>query len=274
MAASDPNDRLRRELGNGSERPGREARLLVLVVSVSLAVLFVLARFRFPAADITVVTPSAAPLAGLAARATFDDMASTMADVLARVSGSIAVVQLEAPEVKPRRGEPVPAPVPARWVPALRVSDDLAIAYAPTGWHPVAGLNLDGPVTLVASDARTQTALVRVPAAGAFPDGLAGALSGFTGLAYAAVVDATPAGASVQPRFLGRVYTTTDEGWPQPEFSIAGQDAPGPGHLIFGINGRLIGLVSGAVDAPRLLTADALQALVGRLRAAPEAGKP
>ena len=49
MATNEPNDRARRELGNGSGRPGRESRLLMLVVGVSLAVLFVLARFRFSA---------------------------------------------------------------------------------------------------------------------------------------------------------------------------------------------------------------------------------
>lgn len=272
MAANGPNDSVRRDVSNGNERPGRESRLLVLVVGVSLAVLFVLARFRFPASDITVVTPSAAPLAGLAARATFDDMAGTMSDVLARVSGAIAVIELEPPEVKGRRGEPVPPEPSSRWVPALRVSDDLAIAHVPAGWRPVAGLNLDGGVELVAAEAHTQTGLVRVPAAGAFPDGLAGAVNGFSGLAYAAVVDATPVGASVQPLFLGRVYAIAEVGWPQPTFGIAGQSAPAPGNLVFGINGRLIGLVTGAPESPRLLMLDALQALVAQLK--PAAGGP
>jgi hypothetical protein len=243
----------------------------MLVVGVSLAVLFVLAKFRFPASDITVVTPSAAPLAGLAARATFDDMAGTMSDVLARVSGAIAVIELAPPETKPTRGEPVPAPAGSRWVPALRVAEDLAIAHVPAGWRVMAGLNLDGPAELLGADARTETGLVRVPAAGAFPDGLAGAFTGFSGLAYAAVVDATPAGPSVQPVFLGRVYAITDPGWPQPAFGIAGQNAPAPGNLVFGINGRLIGLVTGTPDAPRLLPAETLQTLVGQLRAVPTA---
>ncbi len=255
-----------------ADRPGRESRLLVLVVGVSLAVLFVLARFRFPASDITVVTPSAAPLAGLAARATFDDMAGTMSDVLARVSGAIAVIEVAPPEAKPRRGEAAAAPATLRWVPALRVAEDVAIAHVPSGWRVVAGLNLDGPVELVAADPRTQTGLVRVPAAGGFPDGLAGAVTGFTGLTYAAVVDATPAGPSVQPLFLGRVYGIDDPGWPQPAFGIAGQSAPAPGNLVFGINGRLIGLVTGDADMPRLLPAETLQALVGQLRATPPPG--
>jgi hypothetical protein len=131
----------------------------------------------------------------------------------------------------------------------------------------MAGLNLDGPAEMIAADPRTETALIRVPAAGAFPDGLSGALAGFAGLAYAAVVDATPVGPSVQPLFLGRVYPIVDEGWPQPAFGIAGQGAPAPGNLVFGINGRLIGLVTGQADAPRLLPAETLQKLLAQLRA-------
>jgi hypothetical protein len=63
-------------------------------------------------------------------------------------------------------------------------------------------------------------------------------------------------------------------GWPQPAFGIAGQGAPAPGALVFGINGRLIGLVTGAPDAARLLTADALQNLVGQLKANPGVTRP
>lgn len=274
MAVNDPNEGVRRELGNDSRRPGRESRLLVLVVGVSLAVLFVLARFRFPASDLTVVTPSAAPLAGLAARATFDDMAGTMSDVLARVSGAIAVIEIAPPESRPKRGEPVPATSAPRWVPALRVADDVALAHVPAGWQPVTGLNLDGPVQLVAADPRTQIGLVRVPAAGAFPDGLAGAVVGFTGLSYAAVVDATPAGPSVQPLFLGRVYPIPEVGWPQPVSGIAGQSRPAPGNLVFAINGRLIGLVTGTADDARLLSAEALQTLIGQFRPAAGGAKP
>jgi len=274
MAANGLNDRGRRELGNPPERPGRESRLVVLVIGVSLAVLFLLARFRFPASDISVVTPSAAPLAGLAARATFDDMAGTMSDVLARVSGAIAVIEI-APDTRAKRAESVSAQVPpSRWVPALRVSEDVAIAHVPTGWRPISGLNLDGPVELVAVDAHTQTGLVRVPSVGAFPDGLSGAVTAFTGLAYAAVVDATPAGPSVQPLFLGRVYPISDTGWPQPAYGIAGQSEPVTGDLVFGINGRLIGLVTGATDAARLLSAEALGTLIGQLKSAPGGSKP
>jgi hypothetical protein len=119
------------------ERTGRETRLLVLVVIIALGVLVVLARFRFPGSDIGSMSPSPGPLAGLAARATFDDMAETIAGLLKRVSPSIVIVRLEPIEVPapPARGSaaaprqaPPPAPLPEpRLQPALRVRSDLAL---------------------------------------------------------------------------------------------------------------------------------------------------
>jgi hypothetical protein len=256
------------------ERSGRESRLLILVVGVSLAVLFVLARFRFPASDVAVVTPSAAPLAGLAARASFDDMAGTLSDVLARVSGAVAVVELapipQAPpaEARGRRGAPpptAPAPVPSRWTPALRVGSDMAIAYVPDGWKPVSGLDLDGPVELVAADVRTQTAIVRVPSTLSFPDGFAGALRGFVGRAYVAVVGASPGGLSVDPAFIGRIDAVSEATWPQPLLRVSGHADLRSGELVFGVNGRLIGLVTSSMDTTWIVPPETLEALVGQL---------
>jgi hypothetical protein len=45
-----------------------------------VAVLVLLARFRFPASELTAMAPAPGPLAGLAARATFDEMTSSLTD--------------------------------------------------------------------------------------------------------------------------------------------------------------------------------------------------
>jgi hypothetical protein len=256
------------------ERSGRESRLLILVVGVSLAVLFALARFRYPASDVAAVTPNAAPLAGLAARASFDDMAGTLSDVLARVSGAVAVVELAPIPAQPsaadgrgRRGAAPPATpgLPSRWTPALRVGSDRAIAYVPDGWKPVSGLDLDGPVELVASDARTQTALVRVPSTLSFPDGFAGALKGFVGRAYVAAVGAAPGGLSVDPVFIGRIDAVSEAEWPQPLLRVSGHADLRSGELLFGVNGRLIGLVTSSMDTTWIVPPETLEALVAQL---------
>ena len=89
------------------ERWGRETRLLVLIVVVSLAVLLVLARFRFPAASID-VAPSAAPspLANLVSRAAFEDLAEAMASTATRVAPRVVVVRVTAVRPTARTGRP------------------------------------------------------------------------------------------------------------------------------------------------------------------------
>ena len=128
------------------ERSGRETRLLVLVVVVALAVLVLLARFRFPASELTAMTPAPGPLAGLAARATFDEMTSSLTDLLARVAPAITVVPLEktAEPLKNGGGDkgrgakagtdtPAAFAAPARLTPALRLRPDLALVHVPAG---------------------------------------------------------------------------------------------------------------------------------------------
>ncbi|HVB38288.1 MAG TPA: hypothetical protein VND92_07105, partial [Vicinamibacterales bacterium] len=70
----------------GARRPRitRETRLLLLTIGVSVAALLLLARFRFPA-QAPIVNPAPPPLERLAARATYDELATIMAQVQARV---------------------------------------------------------------------------------------------------------------------------------------------------------------------------------------------
>ncbi len=108
-----------KSLMNGSDsRSGRDARLLALVIIVSLAVLLVLARFRFPPSVGAPATPVPGPLERLTARSTYDDLAGSVANVVLRVSGSVLIVQLNAvpePEkpgaAKGRTPAPEPPPV-------------------------------------------------------------------------------------------------------------------------------------------------------------------
>src|SRR6185503_13668043 len=95
---------------NGTqERQGRETRLLVLVVVVSIAVLLLLARLRFPAAELVATAPPPGPLAGLAKQAAFDDLAQTMSALVGRVSQRVLIVELEdvrKPDARPARSAP------------------------------------------------------------------------------------------------------------------------------------------------------------------------
>lgn len=273
---------------DGTEpQTGRETRLLVLVVGVAVLVLLLLAQWQFPGSTMSVVTPGGAPLAGLAARATFDEMAGTMADVIGRVSPlTVAVPLATILEPDPRdaapvrRQAPAPAttpdaanatPVPEAWTLALRVRRDLALAYVPGGLTVMSreGATFD----VVAHDGPRGMWLLRVPPSNAVPDTLSASVRTFPNFSYVAAVTATPVGPTVQPVFVGRSDTVTDPGWSHA--LVPASVAPGvsPGTLVFSLNSRLIGIVVDGERGPMIVPAPAIETLVQALDA-PEGTTP
>lgn len=261
---------------NGIEpRSGRETRLLVLVVGVAVAVLLLLARWRYPESALSVVTPSAAPLASLAARATFDEMTGTMADVLARVSPLTVVVpfepvKAEAPARRSVRGVPdaPAADEPVTTMLGVRVRRSVAIVYAREGMAP---RGADGtPLEIVAHDPSRNVMLVRVSDAAAEPDTLSASVRTFPGLSYMAAVDATSVGPSIQPVFVGRPDTVVDPRWSHPLVPASNIQGLTPGVFVFALTGRLAGLVVATAAGPMIVPAPALETLVQAL----ESGSP
>ena len=253
------------------ERTGRETRLLVLVVIIALGVLVILARFRFPASDLTTVSPSSGPLAGLAARATFDDMAESISGLLNRVSPSIIVVRLEPIEPPPpARGTPAsrqpPPPLPeARLQPALRVRSDLALVQLPAGMRPVPAPGLVGPIEIVVHDTTRALALVRIVSGSESPVSTPAGVDGFTGMVYAGLIEATSGGATVRPVFVGRVDPSSDDRWPRPLLSIGRGLDLSDGSFMFAIDGRLIGMVVRQGSAVTIVPRAAVEAVVAEL---------
>ena len=81
----------------------RETRLLIVTLTISAAVLLLLAQLRFPeSAGLADATPP--PLDRLAARASYDELASGVARVEAQVFPTLVVLRLVVPEEDaPRR---------------------------------------------------------------------------------------------------------------------------------------------------------------------------
>jgi hypothetical protein len=252
------------------------------VVLVSLAVLLILARFRFPEANLATVNPSSGPLAGMAARATFEEMSATLVNILGRAASTVDVVRLEAAPAAetsdaarpPARGAatpPAPAsPAPAgpRYTVALRVRPDLGLLHVPAGWRPVALGDRAEPIQVVLHDADREIAIVRVPASGTAPVTLPASASGVTGFLYVAVIQGTRSGPTVQPAFVGRADTETDARWSAPLVVFGGTAAVPVGSLVYGIDGRLIGLASRHDAGVAIVPAAALDDAVARLAAA------
>lgn len=268
-------------MANGTEeRPGRETRLVVLVVAVSVAVLMLLARFRFPPANLTTVASTPGPLAGLAARATFDDMAGTLAALMTKISPGLAVVALEPlpPEppapTKSSAKTPVPPPAPAAapapliFAAAVRVRPDLGVVAMPAGMQLASEPAVVGGPELVALETARGVASLRLPppadATPAAPD----VVDRFTGFAYVAVVTATPNGPTLRPAFIGRVDFSHDVAWGAPIVQIGRESGVPAGALIYALDSRFIGL---AIERPAgisIVPAPLLQSLF----AAPSSG--
>lgn len=232
------------------ERSGRDTRLLALVIVVALAVLLLLARFRFPPSNTAPSAPTPGPLDRLTARSTFDDLAAAIANLVQRITPAVIVVQLDAvvepakptPPGRARSDEPLPAP-PPRLVPAVRVGQDLALVHVPAGFQITAGQGLVAPIQVVAVDLRRGIALVRAFSVFDMSNALTNSLNQFGGFSYVAVVEAAVGGLTAAPVFIGRAASTPDDQWTSPVLLIGGTPAIPAGALIFALDGRFIGLV-------------------------------
>lgn len=267
--------------GGSEPTSGREARLLILVVVVSLAVLLLLARLRFPAADLASVTPAAGPLAGLAARATFDEISATMVGLLGRVSPSLIMIPLEprSPagaaaenaerETRPQpgqNGDVVAEPAEPPLTVGLRVRAGLALAYLPAGFQPAPSPSLASPVEIVADDVERHIVLVRTAPGDSSP-ALAATLLSVGGFSYFGVVQATGSGPTIHPVFIGRVDSIDDPQWPQPLIALPPGPQLPPGAVIFTIDGRLVGLSVEREGRVAVVPAAALNETVATLTA-------
>jgi hypothetical protein len=265
---------------NGSDsRSGRDARLLALVIIVSLAVLLVLARFRFPPAEVG--APPAAPattgpLERLTARTTYDDLAASVATVVLRVSGAgtVLTVQVNAipepekPGAKGKPGEPPPI-VPPQLVPALRLPSDLAVVHVPPGWQVTSILGVSEPPNIAASDPRREIVVLRMPPSPDAPNGIANSVETFSGFSFVAVVEAAMGGLSATPAFVGRADLATDGIWLNPVRVLGGTVQVPIGSLVFNLDSRFVGLtVPGPGGGRALVPPAALEATVAALLSA------
>ena len=270
-------------MNGAEERPARETRLLVLVIVVSLAVLFLLAKFRFPAAGLMSGPPSPGPLERLAARATYDDLAAAIAAVVQRVDSSVIIVQVDAipPEEKEKnpkeKSAPAPAPaahplLAARLLPGIRLRPDLALVHVPAGMRVSPAQGFSGPTSVFASDLKREIALVRVPTLPESATGIPSVFENFPGFSYVAVVEAAMGGPTARPVFIGRLDTSVDDRWQPSPLLIGGASQAAAGSLLFAVDGRLIGMVLPQFGSLAVVPPAALNSVVSELGGGAAAG--
>ena len=262
-------------MANGAdERSGRELRLLLLVIAIAVAGLVVLARFRFPAADIVAVSPTPSPLDRLAAPAPFEEQAAAVTAAAARLLPLLAVVEFERiPETpdkspaKKKAAQAEPAQPPQRlFMPALRVRADRWLAYQPRNTRPVRSAG--GPVMVVAEDPARELVLMGLSGRSEnTPDVLdfSSAASGFPGTSYVLLVEAAAAGPAVRPLFVPRIDPVSASPWDSPILRVGGSALVPSGAFLFTLEGRLIGLTVPQEDGVAIVAAATLDRLSGEL---------
>jgi S1-C subfamily serine protease len=161
-------------------------------------------------------------------------------------------------------GELSGAPAPSRLATAIRLDDELALAYLPPGTIPDRLLPQGDTAPVVAVDEINGLALLRVP------DGpVVVPMPASTPIidvpAYVAGAEATVAGAALTPLFVARADATRDSQWNTVLYAL-GITATPPGTPLFSLTGEFMGLVVRAGDGTALLTAQDVMRHVARLR--------
>ena len=226
---------------------GRETRLLLATIAVSVGTLLLLARFRFPADEIQPTDPAPAPLERLAARATYDELAGIMADLERRIAPSLAIFALQTE----RPG--------TTYVAAPRVTADRAVALVARD-ERIVGVSSDAPPVIVARDPSLEAAVVQVPEAREVVTFRTGQPR--PGPRYVAVVEGTPQGPAVRPVYIGRTDMFEDPRGTGALLSVVvAQQTIGRGAAIFNLEGQFIGLASERGGTLTIVPAETLRVI-------------
>jgi hypothetical protein len=221
-------------MAESETRVGRDTRLLVLVIAVAVVVLFVLAQFRFPEAEVSLSTVAPAGLDRLAAQSNYGDLALAVQTTLKSVEPSLLVFNLE--------GVPDGSKEPEqRRALAIRLRDGLAIGPLPAGFKitDASRIRLDPARGLLITPLTPDNTPAR-------PASLMG--GDFAGYAYVAVVEPAKGGPTATPMFIGRVDAQSDPRWVG-ELLVPGGSATLPlGSFVFLLDGRFVGMVVNVPD--------------------------
>jgi serine protease Do len=245
-------------------RVSRETRQLLGIVLLSMAVLWVLARVRFPDRP---ATPNPVPpvLAQLVPPSPFDAISSSIADLQRRVLPGVARIELSAGRRDWENGSDSIAIARV----GLRFRDGLALAIAPPG--TAEQLLESPPPDVVAFDPASALTIVRV-AQGAVPEWPSWSPADGETPRFLAAVEATSGEVSLRPVFIGSLFAVDSAAWESVVWPMPRQTGVQPGTLMFTIAGSFAGIAvehqggAALVPAATLLAAADRLARQGRIR--------
>ena len=234
----------------------RETRLLLIIVLVSLSMLWVLARVRFPGRR---ATPNPVPpvFAQLAPPSAFEDIASSVAQLGPRLEVLLTPVEV----LRQSSGR---AAGPSRvTLPALRVRGDLAVASMDSA-ADVPDTPDGAGVNVIARDPATQLTVFRMPSVD-WPLLTTWSAGRLRDPRFLIAADVSRNGTSLRPVFVGALYPTVSPFWPEPIWALpAGTDLE-RGTFVFTVDGALAGLVTEREGQPAIVPGTTVLAAVDRL---------
>ena len=245
-------------------RVSRETRLLLTAGVMAVAVLWGLARIRFPDRPVT-ANPVPSVLSQLASGPKFDNLAEEIAQLHSRLQPSL--LTLRAPALLSG------SPQTFQRAAALRFRDDLAVAFVPpesigVRWNDA---------TILARDAPTGLAVLRVPTLVAASPPVPWAPRQQLRSRFLVASDLSPESVSFRPVFVGSLDPVDGPIESEPVWVVPDGADLTPGSFLFTGNADLAGLVipygEGLIvvpgstvlaEAERLLTAQSVpQGIIG-----------
>jgi len=233
-------------------RVSRETRQLLGIVAVSVAVLWALARIRYPH-DAPTPNPVPPVLAQLVPPSPFDSVATSIVDVMPQVEPLLMPLTFRDPETG------------ASHVRAgLGFREGLALTIAPER----ESLQASEAADVMAVDRASRLAIVRVPAAGRQAVRTA-TRSRPVGGRYLLAADVSSGELFLRPVFVGPFAPHRRAAWRADLWSLSDGTALADGTLLFALDGALVGMTlndhdwRGVVPAEPLLAAAASLAETG-----------
>lgn len=232
----------------------RETRLLLTIVLISLSMLWVLARVRFPGRAPT-TNPVAPVLAQLSPPSALDDIASAIAQLGPRLEGILTTV-----EVTPAGA--LPSTQSGRQlVAALRLRDGIAVALTNDRIASVSG---SGGTELLAQDSASDLTVLRVPADDS-PQMARWLPRGLQYPRFLIAADVSADGTSLRPVFIGSLDSIVSPLWDGPIWSIPAHTDLHGGTFVFTVEGEFAGLAIDRDSRLAIVPADVVTATANRV---------
>jgi len=230
----------------------RETRLLLTIVAVSLVLLWVLARIRFPG---RAATPNPVPpvLAQLAPPSAFEDIASTVAQLAPRLGALISTIVVST--------ESGPGPQSAA-AQALRIRDGLAVALIDERDKP--RTTEGASIEIAARDPATGLALLRMPADDNAPADIWSS-RGPQSPRFFIVSDLSVGGVSLRPVFIGALNSIASPRWSGSLWAVPYGAELRAGTFLFTVAGEVAGIAVPHENSLAIVPGEVLINAVDRL---------